>query len=147
MVGIACSEMGTILCAISRRWQRLFVTSECFVPAASCRVRSRCVARSLSPRANQSGPPSFLIEFITFHVSSSMPQPVSGFANPASVYITVSKSGQMRSPRWVKSSPTLTAIIRSSGCRTIDSPCAIRAPPTPPASARQTILVKKVLLT
>src|SRR5918997_3485639 len=67
--------------------------------------------------------------------SSTMPQPVSGLARPASVYITVSMSGQTRKPHRSKSSAVLTMTERSPGESTAWSPAASFAPPTPPAKA------------
>src|SRR5918993_115558 len=71
--------------------------------------------------------------------SSVTPQPVSGLARPASVYITVSRSGQTRRPHRSKSSAVLTTTERSPGlpplARAASRPPASFAPPTPPARA------------
>src|SRR5829696_10352972 len=71
--------------------------------------------------------------------SSATPQPVLGLARPASVYITVSRSGQTRRPHRSKSSAVLTMTARSPGlpflARAASRPDASFAPPTPPARA------------
>src|SRR5215204_1413778 len=71
--------------------------------------------------------------------SSATPQPVLGLARPASVYITVSRSGQTRRPHRSKSSAVLTTTERSPGlpplARAASRPAASFAPPTPPARA------------
>src|SRR3954451_7833717 len=61
-----------------------------------------------------------------------MPQPHSRFSRPASVYITVSWSGEISRPWCSRSSAVLTTIARS-GPRIAWRPWARRAPPTPPA--------------
>src|SRR6266511_1553974 len=73
------------------------------------------------------------------NVSPASPQPVSGFSAPASVYVTVSRSGQTRSPWNQSSSPVFTTTVMSSGATTWTSPRRNRAAPTPPASAASTI--------
>src|SRR5687767_3106029 len=55
---------------------------------------------------------------------------------PASVYVTVSRSGQTYIPRCTKSSPVLTMTVRRSGPSTAARPSTSFAPPTPPASTR-----------
>src|SRR5215218_159990 len=72
--------------------------------------------------------------------SSTIPHPVSGLAMPASVYMTVSRSGQMWSPQRSKSSAVFTTTVRSPGGSASCRPAASLAPPTPPASA-QTFIV------
>src|ERR1035437_5574951 len=69
------------------------------------------------------------------HVSSATPHPVFRFAMPATVYITVSRSGEICSPRCSKSSPVLTMIFSRSGGRIWFNPHANFAPPTPPVRA------------
>src|SRR3989304_6237721 len=74
-------------------------------------------------------------------VSSRTPQPVSALARPASVYITVSRSGDTSSPWSSRSSPVLTTIDRSSAMPPVRSraseararPWLSFAPPEPPA--------------
>ena len=65
-----------------------------------------------------------------------MPQPVSGLEMPASVYMTVSRSGQMCSPQRSKSSAVFTTTERSPVGSTSLQSLASFAPPTPPASAQ-----------
>src|SRR3712207_197573 len=67
--------------------------------------------------------------------SPAMPQPVSGLAIPAKVYITVSRSGQIRRPQRSKSSAVFTTAARFPGESVASRPAASFAPPTPPASA------------
>src|SRR5687768_4144205 len=62
---------------------------------------------------------------------------------PPRVYITVSRSGQIRSPCIVTSSPVLTtAVIVASGAAA-RTPRRKRAPPVPPAST--TICTKDIV--
>src|SRR5918997_1251650 len=68
--------------------------------------------------------------------SSVIPQPVSMLAIPARVYITVSRSGQMRRPQRSKSSAVFTTTARFPGGSTTSRPAASFAPPTPPARAQ-----------
>src|SRR5918999_1216606 len=72
--------------------------------------------------------------------SSVIPQPASGLAIPARVYITVSRSGQTRKPQRSKSSAVFTTTARSPGGSTASRPAASFAPPTPPASASTLIV-------
>src|SRR5215217_8150221 len=74
-----------------------------------------------------------------------MPQPVSGLAIPARVYITVSRSGQMCSPQRSKSSAVFTTTERSPDGTTASRPAASFAPPTPPASASTFTLPSRLL--
>ena len=76
--------------------------------ARSRAVRATCVARSRSPSRNHVSSPYRASWSAAFQVSPSMPQPSSRFAIPASVYRTVSWSGQTRSPWRSRSSPVLT---------------------------------------
>src|SRR5215216_3594433 len=71
----------------------------------------------------------------TANDSFATPQPVSVLAKPARVYITVSRSEQMRKPQRSKSSAVFTTTERSPGESTTWSPAASFAPPTPPARA------------
>ena len=63
------------------------------------------------------------------------PSRVPDWPAPASVYITVSISGEMDSPRCSKSSPVLATTSSSSAGSTRLRPSASLAPPTPPDSA------------
>ena len=84
-------------------------------PARSRPVRNRCVARSRSPRRNQSSPPSRASSSMTAQLSPATPHPVSRLSMPARVYVTVSRSGQMERPCSSMSSPTLTIAVMSRG--------------------------------
>ena len=98
---------------------------------ARCASRGPC--RRGETRSRRRAAPS---ASITVQLSPCRPQPVSGLATPASVYITVSRSGEMLKPRCSKSSAVLTATVSASDGRTFARPSASLAPPTPPASAR-----------
>src|SRR3954452_12282765 len=67
--------------------------------------------------------------------SPATPHPVSGLAMPASVYMTVSRSGQIWNPQRSKSSAVFTTTERFPDGSTSCKPAASFAPPTPPASA------------
>src|SRR5690242_4964755 len=54
---------------------------------------------------------------------------------PASVYMTVSRSGETKRSQCSKSSPVFTTAVSAAGGRKAASPSRRRAPPTPPASA------------
>src|SRR3954454_21290123 len=66
-------------------------------------------------------------------VSPSRPHPRGPSWTPASVYITESRSGQMRRPCSVTSSPVLTTAVISSSGHAARTPRRNRAPPMPPA--------------
>ena len=76
---------------------------------------------------------------MTRQVSPASPHPVSGLMASASVYMTVSRSGEMCSPCSTVSSPTLTMAVISSAGSTSIMPRRRRAAPTPPASAAITV--------
>src|SRR5256886_8797056 len=97
------------------------------------RVRTRWVATSLSPNPNQAGSaPYAASSALTVQVSPARPQPRSASAPPPRVYMTLSRSGQIRSPCSVTSSPTLTIAVTSAPVAR--TPARNRAPPIPPAS-------------
>ena len=118
-----------------RRRHRSSVTFDSVSPARRRRVRSMCTARSRSPSRNQVSPPIAASVSMQDQVSSARPQPTSRLARPASVYMTVSMSGEIARPRCSKSSPVLTTTSKSSGGMIRDRPSASLAPPTPPESA------------
>src|SRR3712207_7424576 len=62
---------------------------------------------------------------------------------PPSVYITVSRSGQIRRPCNVTSSPVLTTTVISASGAAARTPRRNRAPPVPPAST--TICTKDIV--
>src|SRR5699024_5144912 len=81
---------------------------------------------------------------LTVKVSSLLPQPRSSSIPPPRVYITVSRSGQIRSPKRVMSSPVLPMTVMELPVlcpsaseepipRVALSPLRNRAPPIPPA--------------
>ena len=80
-------------------------------------------------------PPKRSSDSMTRQVSPARPQPVSGLMASASVYSTVSRSGEMCSPWSTVSSPVLTMAVISPGGSTSIMPRSSRAAPTPPASA------------
>ena len=99
---------------------------------------------SRSPNPNHCGvAPYALSSSFTANVSPARPQPCSSLMPPPRVYITVSRSGQIRSPNKVMSSPVLPTTVTS--LLTVESPSSAdsamskprrnRAPPMPPASA------------
>jgi hypothetical protein len=59
-----------------------------------------------------------------FQVSPAIAPALNGIVDPASVYITVSRSGEMCSPRCSKSSPVLTATMSAAGANTSLKPSA-----------------------
>ena len=134
-VGRGVSHIGSTCGPTPSARQRSAVIAVSLSPASSRAVRTRWVPRSRSPRRNQVGPPSRSTMAIDSNVSPARPQPCSGCASPASVYITVSRSGLMATPRCTKSSPVLTTTSRSAGSSTAASPSTSRAPPTPPDRA------------
>src|SRR4051812_856490 len=90
---------------------------------------------SRSPSPNQVGSaPYAASSALTLHVSSDLPQPCSSWMPPPSVYITVSRSGQMRRPNSVRSSPVFPITVTSASGSAASRPRRNRAPPTPPAS-------------
>ncbi len=105
-------------------------------PARKRRVRSMWTARSRSPSANQVSPPSEASAPMKFQLSSARPQPRTGSLKPASVYSTVSRSGETWRPRCSKSSAVLTATASAPALSTALRPSASFAPPTPPDNAR-----------
>ena len=109
--------MGSRFTATPSRAQRWRVTWVSVSPLASRRVRSRCVARSRSPRRNQVSAPRASSPAMQDQVSSRQPQPVSSLTTPASVYMSVSRSGEIARPRCVKSSPVFAMIVSCSGLR------------------------------
>src|SRR5262245_24331096 len=75
------------------------------------------------------------------HDSSRSPQPRSGSMASASVYVTVSMSGQMASPWSTMSSPVLTMAVTPSGGTTSTSPRSRRRRQRPPPTRRPASLV------
>src|ERR1700733_13622528 len=63
------------------------------------------------------------------------PQPSFVLSRPASVYMSVSASGEICRPRCSKSSPTLATTSRLSGFKIRLRPSASFAPPMPPDKA------------
>src|SRR6185503_14006664 len=93
---------------------------------------------SRSPSANQVGSAPYSRNSSPIRqLSPVRPQPRSASAAPASVYITLSRSGQIRRPCRVTSSPVLTIAVtwsaRPAPVANSRTPCRNRAPPTPPA--------------
>src|SRR6476469_184934 len=72
---------------------------------------------------------------MTRNDSSARPHPCSGCSAPASVYVTVSRSGETARPWKRSSSAVLTTTVTSAGSTTRTRPRRKRAAPTPPASA------------
>ena len=104
-------------------------------PAASIWVRAMCVARSLSPRANQSEPAPYAASSrCTVKDSAARPQPCSSLMPPPSVYMTVSRSGHTCRPYRMISSPVLPMTVISASRAAAFRPRRNRAAPTPPAS-------------
>src|SRR3712207_8086324 len=62
---------------------------------------------------------------------------------PPRVYMTVSRSGQIRRPCIVTSSPVLTTVVTRASGAAVRRPARNRAPPTPPA--RKTICTKVIV--
>src|SRR4051794_8757396 len=109
------------------------VTSDSVIPSASHWVRSRWVARSRSPRPNHVGSAPYVASSSrTRKLSSARPQPRSAEMPSPRVYITVSRSGQTRSPNIVMSSPLLPTTVMS--WPSARRPSRKREPPMPPAN-------------
>ncbi len=72
--------------------------------------------------------------FVQVGVDAARPQPRSSSMPPPRVYITVSRSGQIRSPCIVTSSPVLTTAVIDASGTAARTPRRNRAPPVPPAS-------------
>src|SRR3954451_3263357 len=108
------------------------VTSSRPTPSRSHIVRAMWVARSRSPSPNHAGPaPYEASSSFNRNVSSSRPQPRSAEMPPPSVYITVSRSGQIRRPHISTSSPVFR--MTEMSCPSPRRPSRKRAPPMPPA--------------
>jgi len=91
---------------------------------------------SVSPRPNHCGSmPYAARSAFTRKVSPARPQPCASSMPPPSVYITVSRSGQTRSPWTHRSSPVLPITVTSASGTARRRPRRKRAPPMPPASA------------
>ena len=135
IVRTGSSHIGTSRARTPRRVRKSSLIALKLSPPARRRVRSTWVARSASPSRNQVSPPSRSSACMKVQVSSARPQPVSGLAMPASVYRTVSRSGEMLSLRCSKSSPVLHTTVRQSGGSVRYRPSASLAPPMPPESA------------
>jgi hypothetical protein len=124
----------------SQRSHSRAVTSVSVNPWPSSRVRTTWVARSRSPRVNQSGPSPYAANSsATVNRSSARPQPCPSWIPPPRVYMTVSRSGQTRSPCRVMSSAVFPTTVSSASMPAERTwwrrPRRNRAPPTPPASA------------
>ncbi|MNW59992.1 hypothetical protein D3C74_379490 [compost metagenome] len=107
------------------------VTSVSVAPARRRAVRTTWVARSLSPSVNQVSSPRRRMASSVAYVSPARPQPRTSSASPASVYVTVSRSGLIARPCSSTSSAVLTTTVRSAPASSM--PWASFAPPTPPA--------------
>src|SRR5438552_2705669 len=114
-------------------------------PSSSARVRVRCVARSRSPRLNHVSAPWVAIAARQLNVSPASPQPRSTSSMPASAYMTVSRSGETRSPQTSVSSPVLPMTVRSRCGMHVARPRMSLAAPVPPASVRTRMSVAEVL--
>src|SRR6187200_1893024 len=89
---------------------------------------------SRSPSENQVGSnPYAANSSITCQLSSWRPQPRPRSAPPPSVYMIVSRSGQMRSPCIVMSSAVLAITVSRAVGYAWRTPSANFEPPTPPA--------------
>src|SRR5579875_1082842 len=134
-VSTRSSDMGSSRTPGRHRRHSAAVISDSGWPSASIRVRTMWVAMSLSPRVNQSGPAPYAASSrCTVKDSSSRPQPCCSLIPPPSVYITVSRSGQIRNPDRVISSPVLPMTVISASRAAVWRPRRNRAAPTPPAN-------------
>src|SRR6266446_46207 len=118
-------------------WRRASsaVTADSGWPAFRRSVRTRCVARSRSPRLNHVSAPRAPTASRQLKVSSRSPQPRATSRRPASAYVTLSRSGETCSPQILASSPVLTTMVRSEGGTRSASPRMSLAAPVPPARA------------
>ncbi|MCW1968905.1 MAG: hypothetical protein KIH69_012415 [Anaerolineae bacterium] len=98
MVRTMSFVIGKMRVSIFKRCDNTWVTSVKLAPSRIISVRNRCVATSRSPTRNQGCTPYFANIPKFSNVSPDTPQPVSTLASPAKVYITVSKSGEIRNP-------------------------------------------------
>src|SRR5439155_254710 len=79
------------------------------------------------------------------NVSPANPQPRSTSSMPASAYMTVSRSGETRSPQTSVSSPVLPMTVRSRCGMHVARPRMSLAAPVPPASVTTPMSVAEVL--